>query len=117
MTTEEELLEKKKELEDLQRQLLLEMESIKTDSERKKVHKIMEKIEFRRKHPKLLKITNALGGGTKSIFKTLFSGIKKIPKGLAASDEFIRQQRLKEIEANKTRKKDTSMEDALYGIK
>lgn len=64
--------------------------------------------EYRQKHPRLLKITGAIGQGTKRIFKSIGSGISKttkampkIAEALNKSDAWIDEQYKKEREQEK----------------
>jgi hypothetical protein len=77
----------------------------KKKSEIQLLKKKLEVLNFRRKHNKLLSITNKLEKGTIGVFKGLGKAINKAGQALEKSDNYIAKEKLKEAELNNKLKK------------
>lgn len=94
-----------KEIENLKKEIeRLEMEQ-QQRKEKRKLEAKLKKLKFQEKHSGLLNITGKLEQGTKRVFGSIGSGLKKAGKTLEKSDEWIAEQKRKESEQQKKIKK------------
>lgn len=91
-----ELEELRKELSKLKDCLEQNQESEQLKSEINKIKSQLKKAEFRKKHSKLLKVTNTLEKGAKGFFKGIIKTTKSVGKALEKSDSYIAKQKAKE---------------------
>jgi hypothetical protein len=117
-----------KEVQDLELEIKNKENIEQLESKRKILELKIKQMQFRKKHPKLLKVTGSLASGTKGFFKGMGKLIKGSVEALNKSDKWIAEQEIKERkpeifseEAYKnyphhkenSNKRDTSINDAL----
>jgi hypothetical protein len=99
------------EIDNLKNKLEELKEQEKNEEEKGQLKKQIQQFQFRKKHKKLLKVTNALEQGTKRFFKAIGVGIKGTAKALEKSDQYIAKQQYLEKQREKTNDKPKQQEE------
>jgi hypothetical protein len=104
---EQELIEKRKNLEELKKGSSLITEKEKIELETKQLETNIQKANLRAKHPKLFGFTKSWEGGIKRIWKALGKGLKVAAEKGNQADSWIAKEQAKEREQSKpeTKKK------------